>query len=198
MLNKRLLIAILVSILVFGLLVVTILLFTHKETPDTPDLSVPPVHTEQPEITIPSIDPSNESIKVEDETKPGISSTPFVDIEEGNEIYYDSDVIAKLSLIHEEGDEDLVNQMLDWITGFINYFASKGYSHTAICQIQRLFLITSEEMMTLDVDIARLNITRCIPSTGATEAGFGNEVYKAFEWTTPYDYSYVFDVEASE
>ena len=88
--------------------------------------------------------------------------------------------------------------MLDWISGFINYFASKGYSHTAICQIQRLFIITSEDMMALDFDIACLNITRCIPATGANESSFENDVFKAFEWTTPYDYSYVFEVEVSE
>ena len=83
-------------------------------------------------------------------------------------------------------------------SGFINYFASKGYSHTAICQIQRLFIITSEDMMALDFDIACLNITRCIPATGANESSFENDVFKAFEWTTPYDYSYVFEVEVSE
>ena len=88
--------------------------------------------------------------------------------------------------------------MLDWISGFINYFASKGYSHTAICQIQRLFLITSEEMMKVDFEIACLNITRCIPATGANESTFENDVFKAFEWTIPYDYSYVFEAEVSE
>ena len=43
-----------------------------------------------------------------------------------------------------------------------------------------------------------VNITRCIPSTGANESTFENDVFKAFEWTTPYDYSYVFEAEVSE
>lgn len=196
MLNNKLIIAIVAIILVIGLVVGGVLIFTNKDDqPDTPDNTdtTNPNETNPPDIDVPS-----DTVKVEDETKPGISSTPFVDIEEGNEIYFDADVVEKLSLLHEEGDEDLVNGMLDWISGFINYFASKGYSHTAICQIQRLFIITSEDMMELDFDIACLNITRCIPATGASESSFENDVFKAFEWTTPYDYSYVFEVEVSE
>ena len=152
-----------------------------------------PNETTTPDVEIPDV-----SVKVEDETKPGISPTPFVDIEEGNEIYFDEDVVEQLGVLHEAGEEDLVNDMLDWISGFINYYASKGYTHKAICQVQRLFLITAEDMMKLDFEIACLNVSRCIPSSGANEETFENDVYKAFEWTTPYDYSYVFEAEVTE
>ena len=195
MLNNRPIIAFLVVTLIAGLVVGGIFLFSRDKDPDAPDI---PNVTEPSETTTPNADEPNETVKVEDETKPGISPTPFVDIEEGNEIYFDADVVAMLELLHEEGDEELVNDMLDWISGFINYFASKGYSHTAICQVQRLFLITTEDMMKLDFEIACLNITRCIPSTGANKSTFENDVFKAFEWTTPYDYSYVFEAEVSE
>lgn len=195
MLNNRPIVAFLIVTLIAALVVGGIFLFRRDKEPDTPDI---PDVSEPSETTTPNTDEPNETVKVEDETKPGISPTPFVDIEEGNEIYFDADVVAMLELLHEEGDEDLVNDMLDWISGFINYFASKGYSHTAICQVQRLFLITTEDMMKLDFEIACLNITRCIPSTGANESTFENDVFKAFEWTTPYDYSYVFEAEVSE
>ncbi len=195
MLNNRPIVAFLIVTLIAALVVCGIFLFRRDKEPDTPDI---PDVSEPSETTTPNTDEPNETVKVEDETKPGISPTPFVDIEEGNEIYFDADVVAMLELLHEEGDEDLVNDMLDWISGFINYFASKGYSHTAICQVQRLFLITTEDMMKLDFEIACLNITRCIPSTGANESTFENDVFKAFEWTTPYDYSYVFEAEVSE
>lgn len=195
MLNNRPIIAILVVTLVAALAVGAIFLFSRDKEPDTPDITdvTEPNETTTPDVEIPDV-----TIKVEDETKPGISPTPFVDIEEGNEIYFDEDVVEQLGVLHEAGEEDIVNDMLDWISGFINYFASKGYSHKAICQIQRLFLITADDMMKLDFEIACLNITRCISSSGANETTFENDVFKAFEWTTPYDYSYVFEVEVTE
>lgn len=195
MLNNRPIIAILVVTLVAALAVGAIFLFSRDKEPDTPDI---PDVTEPNETTTPDDEIPDVTIKVEDETKPGISPTPFVDIEEGNEIYFDEDVVEQLGVLHEAGEEDIVNDMLDWISGFINYFASKGYSHKAICQIQRLFLITADDMMKIDFEIACLNITRCISSSGANETTFENEVFKAFEWTTPYDYSYVFEVEVTE
>ena len=195
MLNNRPIIAILVVTLVAALAVGAIFLFSRDKEPDTPDI---PDVTEPNETTTPDVELPDVTIKVEDETKPGISPTPFVDIEEGNEIYFDEDVVEQLGVLHEAGEEDIVNDMLDWISGFINYFASKGYSHKAICQIQRLFLITADDMMKLDFEIACLNITRCISSSGANETTFENDVFKAFEWTTPYDYSYVFEVEVTE
>lgn len=192
MMNNRPIIAILIITLVAGLVVGGIFLFNREKEPDQPDV------TEPNESTSTDSTEPNETVKVEDETKPGISPTPFVDIEEGNEIYFDADVVEQLGVLHEAGEEDLVNDMLDWISGFINYYASKGYSHKAICQVQRLFLITAEDMMKLDFEIACLNVSRCIPSTGANEATFENDVFKAFEWTTPYDYSYVFEAEVTE
>lgn len=195
MLNNRPIIAILVVTLVAALAVGAIFLFSRDKEPDTPDI---PDVTEPNETTTPDVELPDVTIKVEDETKPGISPTPFVDIEEGNEIYFDEDVVEQLGVLHEAGEEDIVNDMLDWISGFINYFASKGYSHKAICQIQRLFLITADDMMKFDFEIACLNITRCISSSGANETTFENDVFKAFEWTTPYDYSYVFEVEVTE
>ena len=198
MLNKRLVIVIIAAILTVCLIVGAVLL-SRREKSDTP---VPPSvstdNSEDSSVTIPDIEVPSENIKVEDETKPGVSCTPFVDIVEGYEIYYDTDVTDKLSLLHEEGEEDLVNNMLDWITGYINHFASKGYSYTAICQIQRLFFITSDEMMTLDFEAACMNIARCIPASGAIKKGFENKVLEAFKWTKSYDYSYVFETEATQ
>lgn len=195
MLNNRPIIAFMVVTLVAALVVGGIFFFSRDKEPDTPDI---PDVTDPNETTTPDVEIPDVSVKVEDETKPGISPTPFVDIEEGNEIYFDEDVVEQLGVLHEAGEEDLVNDMLDWISGFINYYASKGYTHKAICQVQRLFLITAEDMMKLDFEIACLNVSRCIPSSGANEETFENDVYKAFEWTTPYDYSYVFEAEVTE
>ena len=133
MMNNKLIIAIVAIILVIGLVAGGVLIITNKDNQSENQDNID--STMSPDIDVP-----NDTIKVEDETIPGVSPTPFVDIAEGNEIYFDADVVEKLSLLHEKGDEDHVNGMLDWISGFINYFASKGYSHTAICQIQRLFL----------------------------------------------------------
>lgn len=193
--NKWTLIFVLVIPIIIGLILGGIYLFSDRD--DLPEPSENTEATSPNETNQPDIDIPDETVKVEDETKPGISSTPFVDIEEGNEIYFDADVVEQLELLHELGEEDKVNGMLDWLSGFINHFAAKGYSHVAICQIQRLFLITADEMMTFDFEIACLNITRCISATGANESTFENDVFSAFEWTTPYDYSYVFEVEVN-
>ncbi len=108
MLNNRPIVAFLIVTLIAALVVCGIFLFRRDKEPDTPDI---PDVSEPSETTTPNTDEPNETVKVEDETKPGISPTPFVDIEEGNEIYFDADVVAMLELLHEEGDEDLVNDM---------------------------------------------------------------------------------------
>ena len=85
MLNNKFIIAIIAIVLVIGLVVGGVFIFINNDDqPDNPDNT---------DTTPPDTDVPSDTIKVEDETKPGISPTPFVDIEEGNEIYFDADVV---------------------------------------------------------------------------------------------------------
>lgn len=195
MLNNRFIVVILILTIVIGTVIGGILFFDNHNKQDLYDDMD---EIEHEESTAHNVDTSDESMKIEEETNAAITSTPFVDIEEGNEIYFDADVVEKLSLLHDEGKENLVNDMLDWISGFINHYAAKGYSYKAICQVQRLFWITAEDMMKQDFEITCLNITRCIPSSGANKSTFEYDMHKVFEWSAAYDYSYVFELEVME
>ena len=130
---------------------------------------------------------------VEYETKE--PSRPVVDLDEGNEAYLDSDVIAILTAMDAEGEEDLVNAILDGEIQLINHFVKIGYGKRAICQIQRFYYDFYDQLQDEPIAAVIENLSRCIPSEGADLEGFAERVQSVFGWGSEWSYDYVIDVE---
>lgn len=133
-----------------------------------------------------------------DTTAPEILPTPIVEIEDGYEIYFDQEIIAELTDMEQKGEEDAVNQILDWIILLINRFGSNGYSPLAIQQVQRFYYMFRDGMMQEEFEMVCERIEQCIPVDGAEQSGFASTVETVFGWESGKDYAYVFRTEAIE
>ena len=128
--NPKILFA--VFAVIFALCVVALLVYwVTKEPPEEPD-ECPPFATEQPTEPTPDTAPATTP-----ETEP--ISHPVIDLDEGNEVYLDASVVEVLTNMESEGEEDLVNAILDGEITLINHFVKAGYTKEAICQIQRFY-----------------------------------------------------------
>lgn len=133
-----------------------------------------------------------------DTAVPEILPTPIVEIEDGYEIYFDQDVIAVLTDMEQKGEEDEVNQILDWIILLINRFGGNGYSPLAIQQVQRFYFIFRDEIMQEEFETVCGKLEQCIPVDGAEQSGFALTVEAVFGWENGKNYTYVFRTEAIE
>lgn len=150
-----------------------------------------------------SIEPPIEAItepQTEPTTTPDTEPTfrPIIDLDEGNEIYLDSHVIAALTEMEAEGEEDLVNAILDGEILLINHFVKAGYNQKAICQIQRFYYDFYDQLKAEPIEAVIEKLTACIPKDGATLDGFAQTVQVVFGWSAEFDFSYVIDVEVGE
>lgn len=172
---------------IFALCVVALLVYwVTKEPSEEPNGT-------DPAVTEVMTEPQNEPV-----TTPEPTSRPVIDLDEGNEIYLDSNVVATLTEMEAEGEEDLVNAILDGEFLLINHFAKVGYTKEAICQIQRFYYDFYDQLKEEPIDAVIEKLTECIPSEGATLDGFADTVQTEFGWGAEYNFSYVIDVEVGE
>ena len=167
-----------------------------------PKNTEPPVDTEPPKDTEPSIlgDSTTEppeSTKQPELTSPPEGHTPIPDLNEGNEVYLDMDVVAKLQEMEDNGDEDEVNTLLDTMLLLINEFVDREYSALAVAQVQRFYFTFRTELGTIDIDTLCDKLGKCIAENGATEATFATKVQEQFGFGQDNDFSYVFDAEVT-
>ncbi|MBR7098366.1 MAG: hypothetical protein IKC59_03035 [Clostridia bacterium] len=188
--------------IVAGLLIVSVIWLCNRESADPPTVTEP--SDEQTTETNPATEPTPESTeKPQEPTEPTEPSEPqrnpihLVDFDEGNEVYLDMDVIAILTEMEAEGEEDLVNAILLGEIQTINYFAKRNYTHRAICQAQRFYFDFYDAVKEMEFDAFAEKLSACIPAEGADLDGFAQKVQNAFGWGEGMDFSYVTEVEVS-
>ncbi len=121
-------------------------------------------------------------------------ATPIITFAEGNEIYMDMDVAARLETMEKAEGDERVNKILDTIIQLINKFEDKGYSSMAIKQIQRFYFVCYEQLKSYDFDTVSSKIENLISGNGADNADFADRAYDVFGIETSTDYSYIFEV----
>ena len=129
---------------------------------------------------------------------PDDTPRPVIDLDDGNEIYFDNDVIACLTEMDAEGEENLVNAILDGEIQLINHFVKQGYRRRAICQAQRFYYDYYETLQAAPIETVIQKLTLFIPPNGAILDGFAETVQAVYGWGENFDYSYVIDVEVDE
>lgn len=123
---------------------------------------------------------------------------PVIEFDDGNEIYLDEDVINKLTELEAEGNEDLVNAMLDGMITLINAFADKGYSLRAIRQIQRFYFAFYDRLKDMEYEDVISKLTECFMTEGVFEDNFALDVQRLFGFAADTDYSYILDMGDNE
>ena len=186
--NPKMIVAVLAVIL--ALCVVALLVYwVTKEPSEEPNIADTTV-TEPPTEAI--TEPQTEPV-----TTPEPTSRPVIDLDEGNEIYLDSNVVAALTQMEAEGEEDLVNAILDGEITLINHFVKAGYTKEAICQIQRFYYDFYDQLKVEPMETVIEKLTSCIPTEGATLDGFSQAVQAALGWGEEWNYDYVIGTEGA-
>ncbi len=121
-------------------------------------------------------------------------ATPIITFDEGNEIYMDMDVAARLEAMEKAEGDERVNKILDTTIQLINKFEDKGYSSKAIKQIQRFYFVCYEQLKSTDIDTLSDKFAHLISGNGADNAEFAERAYNLLSIDTSTDYSYIFEV----
>ena len=182
------------------ILIVMLILLLDRDHSELPTQDSEIETTEKNPITEPtpeSTEKPQESTEPTEPSEPQRNPIHLVDFDEGNEVYLDADVIAILTEMEAEGEEDLVNASLLGEIQTINYFAKAGYSHRAICQAQRFYFDFYDAVKEMGFDDFAEKLSACIPTEGADLDGFAQKVQNAFGWGEGMDFSYVTEVEVS-
>ena len=137
-----------------------------------------------------------EEIK-EELTSPPEGHTPIPDLDEGNEIYLDMDIVEKLQAMENEGKEYEVNLILDTMLLLINEFVDREYSALAICQVQRFYFEFFENIGDMEFDTLCDRLAECISSNGLNADEFTKKVCEEFGFDENTDFSYVYSAEVS-
>ena len=140
---------------------------------------------------------SAEETKRTELTSPPEGHTPIPDLNVGNEIYLDMDVVEKLQDMENEGKEYEVNVILDTMLLLINEFVDRDYSALAICQIQRFYFEFFEDVKDVDFDTLCDRLAECISSNGLDEDEFARKVSEQFGIDKNADFGYVYSEEVS-
>ena len=186
--NPKILFA--VFAVIFALCVVALLVYwVTKEPSEEPNIAEPTV-TEPPTEAI--TEPQNEPV-----TTPEPTSRPIIDLDEGNEVYLDASVVEVLTNMESEGEEDLVNAILDGEITLINHFVKAGYTKEAICQIQRFYYDFYDQLKAEPIETTITKVGLCIPTEGATLDGFADTVQTVFGWGREWNYDYVIGTEGA-
>ena len=138
---------------------------------------------------------STEETKSSELTSPPEGHTPIPDLNDGNEIYLDMDVVEKLQDMENEGKEYEVNVILDTMLLLINEFVDRDYSALAICQIQRFYFEFFEDMKDVEFDTLCDRLAECISSNGLNEDAFARSVCEQFGIDENTDFGYVYSAE---
>ena len=180
--NPKILFA--VFAVIFALCVIALLVYWVTKEPSEEPNGTDPTVTEV--MTEPQTAPA---------TTPEQTSRPVIDLDEGNEIYLDSNVVAALTQMEAEGEEDLVNAILDGEILLINHFVKAGYTKEAICQIQRFYYDFYDQLKAEPMENVIENLTACIPTEGAIFDGFADRVQAVWGWGGEWIFDYVIDGE---
>ena len=175
---------------IFALCVIALLVYwVTKEPSEEPHIADTTV-TEPPTEAI--TEPQTEPV-----TTPEPTSRPVIDLDEGNEIYLDSNVVAALTQMEAEGEEDLVNAILDGEILLINHFVKVGYTKEAICQIQRFYYDFYDQLKAEPIETTITKVGLCIPTEGSTLEGFADTVQTEFGWGREWNFDYVIGTEGA-
>ena len=131
----------------------------------------------------------------EELTSPPEGHTPIPDLDEGNEMYLDMDVVEKLQAMENEGKEYEVNLILDTMLLLINEFVDREYSALAICQVQRFYFEFFENIGDVEFDTLCDRLAECISSNGLNADEFTKKVCEEFGFDENTDFSYVYSAE---
>ena len=162
-----------------------------------------PIETESPQVDFvdtqyDNIEKDNfEETKKSELTSPPEGHTPIPDLNDGNEIYLDMDVVEKLQDMENEGKEYEVNVILDTMLLLINEFVDRDYSALAICQIQRFYFEFFEDVKDVDFDTICDRLAECISSNGLDEDEFARKISEQFGIDENADFGYVYSAEVS-
>lgn len=140
---------------------------------------------------------ATEDSKSSELTSPPEGHTHIPDLNDGNEIYLDTDVIDKLQQLEDAGMDDEVNLILDTMLLLINEFVDREYSALAICQIQRFYFEFFEEIGDIEFDTLCDKLADCISSNGLDSDEFARNACDKFGLNENTDFSYVYSAEVS-
>ena len=140
---------------------------------------------------------ATEDSKSSELTSPPGGHTPIPDLNDGNEIYLDTDVIDKLQQLEDAGMDDEVNLILDTMLLLINEFVDREYSALAICQIQRFYFEFFEEIGDIEFDTLCDKLADCISSNGLDSDEFARNACDKFGLNENTNFSYVYSTEVS-
>ena len=187
------------GVVVAGLLIASVVWLCNRDKPELPSLAEQSdeQRTDINSATEPTPESTEKPQESTEPTEPQRNPIHLVDFDEGNEVYLDADVIAILTEMEAEGEEDLVNAILLGEIQTINYFAKRNYTHRAICQAQRFYFDFYDAVKEMEFDAFAEKLSACIPAEGADLDGFAQKVQNAFGWGENIDFSYVIDVEVT-
>ena len=186
--NPKIIVAVIAVIL--ALCVVALLVYWVTKEP-----------SEEPNGTDPTATETTTEVMTEPQTAPTTTpetepiSRPVIDLDEGNEVYLDASVVEVLTNMESEGEEDLVNAILDGEILLINHFVKAGYTKEAICQIQRFYYDFYDQLKAEPMENVIENLTACMPTEGAIFDGFADRVQAVLGWGGEWIFDYVIDGE---
>ena len=186
-LNKKIIISVICMILAPVILVGIVLAILPRKADDNAD------GTEQ---VSDAYDADTTQEPCEEKADKSEGHTPIPDLDDGNEIYLDADVIDRLQQMENAGKEYEVNLILDTMLPLINEFIRREYTPLAICQIQRFYITFYESIGDIDHDLLCDKIGACVPSDGIAETEFPTKAFEQFGFDKNTDYSYIYSAEA--
>ena len=195
--NKRIVVTIVCVILALATVAGVVVMCLPRKSEPSDKASDTQVQTEEKSNEqVEQIEPSqNDPFENEHTEREPI---PVIEFDDGNEIYLDADVINKLSELEAEGNEDLVNAMLDGTITLINAFADKGYSLRAVRQIQRFYFAFYDELKDMKYEDIISKLKECFTAEGVFEDSFALDAQRMFGFGTDTDYSYILDMGDNE
>ena len=193
--NKKIVVTIICIVLALASIagvVIAIIPRNNDETIETEDIQKAEETSYESDTSITETEGRKEEL-----TSPPEGHTPIPDLDEGNEMYLDMDVVEKLQAMENEGKEYEVNLILDTMLLLINEFVDREYSALAICQVQRFYFEFFENIGDVEFDTLCDRLAECISSNGLNADEFTKKVCEEFGFDENTDFSYVYSAEVS-
>ena len=191
--NKKIVVTIICIVLALASIagvVIAIIPRNNDETIETEDIQKAEETSYESDTSITETEGRKEEL-----TSPPEGHTPIPDLDEGNEMYLDMDVVEKLQAMENEGKEYEVNLILDTMLLLINEFVDREYSALAICQVQRFYFEFFENIGDVEFDTLCDRLAECISSNGINADEFTKKVCEEFGFDENTDFSYVYSAE---
>ncbi|MBR4014055.1 MAG: hypothetical protein IKJ00_07145 [Clostridia bacterium] len=191
--NKKIVVTIICIVLALASIagvVIAIIPRNNDETIETEDIQKAEETSYESDTSITETEGRKEEL-----TSPPEGHTPIPDLDEGNEMYLDMDVVEKLQAMENEGKEYEVNLILDTMLLLINEFVDREYSALAICQVQRFYFEFFENIGDVEFDTLCDRLAECISSNGLNADEFTKKVCEEFGFDENTDFSYVYSAE---